>query len=132
LPPLWSDVAAWLSVTSGNATVGTTSGTTSPTISAPAIEYPTPLPDWLHLLAVLPMDSLRRLLPSEKQTLSLTHPWYWPTEWALFDVGRGQMWECEAMIPLIPERVLRTVCGPPSIEGSHKGNQTVSKKAPKK
>ena len=120
LPPLWSDVVACLV------------GTTNPTISAPAIEYPTPLPDWLHLLAVLPMDSLRRLLPADKQTLSLTHPWYWPTEWALFDVGRGQMWECEAMIPLIPERVLRTVCGPPSIEGSHKGNQTKSKKAAKK
>ena len=97
LPPLWCDVATWLRSGSGHI------------VSAPAIEYPTPLPDWLHLLAVLPMDSLRRLLPAEKQTLAASHPWYWPTSWSLFDVGRTQMWECEAMIPLIPERVLRSV-----------------------
>ena len=97
LPPLWCDVAMWLRSRDGRV------------VAAPAIEYPTPLPDWLHLLAVLPMDSLRRLLPAEKQTLAVTHPWYWPTSWSLFDVGRTQMWECEAMIPLIPERVLRSV-----------------------
>jgi 5'-3' exonuclease len=113
LPPLWSDVAAYLSITF--------SGTTVP---APTIKYPTPLPDWLHLLAVLPMESLRCLLPTDKQTLALTHPWYWPTEWALFDVGRGQMWECEAMIPLIPELVLRTV--------DQTVSQPKSKKAAKK
>jgi hypothetical protein len=34
-------------------------------------------------------------------------PWWWPTEWSLFDVGRQQMWECEPVIPVIPESVLR-------------------------
>lgn len=97
LPPLWCDTARWLRSEDRHI------------VTAPTVKYPTPLPDWLHLLAVLPMDSLRRLLPAEKQTLALTHPWYWPTSWALFDVGRTQMWECEAMIPLIPERLLRSV-----------------------
>jgi 5'-3' exonuclease len=97
LPPLWSDVASWLR------------GCADKVIAAPTIEHPTPLPEWLHLLAVLPMDSLRRLLPAEKQTLAASHPWYWPTAWSLFDVGRGQMWECETVIPLIPERLLRDV-----------------------
>jgi 5'-3' exoribonuclease 2 len=97
LPPLWTDVVAWLR------------GTDSPVVLAPPIEHPEPLPEWLHLLAVLPMDSLRRLLPVTKHTLALSHPWYWPSQWSLFDVGRTQMWECEAVIPLIPERLLRSV-----------------------
>lgn len=97
LPPLWSDMAAWLRAS------------TERIVAAPAVKYPEPLPEWLHLLAVLPMDSIRRLLPLKKHTLALTHPWYWPTRWSLFDVGRTQMWECEANIPLIPERLLRSV-----------------------
>jgi hypothetical protein len=134
LPPLWSDVAAWLSGATSEApseatseapseatseatsetTVGTTSGvpsetTVGTTVCAPTIKHPTPLPEWLHLLAVLPMDSLSRLLPTEKHTLAISHPWYWPSGWSLFDVGRGQMWECEAVIPLIPELLLRSI-----------------------
>lgn len=96
LPPLWGDMADWLRKEE--------SGTI---VRAPPIVYPEPLPEWIHLLAVLPMDSLRRLLPLEKHTLALSHPWYWPSQWSLFDVGRTQMWECEAVIPLIPERLLR-------------------------
>jgi 5'-3' exonuclease len=96
LPPLWSDVAAWLR------------GSTSPSIAPPPVEYPTPLPEWLHLLAVLPMESVHRLLPADKHTLAITHPWYWPTGWSVFGVGRTQLWECEPVIPLIPERLLRS------------------------
>ena len=98
LPPLWADVAVWLCKEEGDAVV-----------TAPPVVYPEPLPEWIHLLAVLPMDSVRRLLPLAKHTLALTHPWYWPSRWSLFDVGRTQMWECEAVIPLIPERLLRLV-----------------------
>jgi 5'-3' exonuclease len=100
LPPSWADIAAHLR-----------SATTSMVVEAPPVEYPTPLPEWIHLLAVLPMDSLHRLLPAKKHTLARTHPWYWPTSWSLFDVGRSQMWECEAVIPLIPERTLRSLIG---------------------
>jgi hypothetical protein len=97
LPPLWTDVATWLRASD--------SGVVRP----PTVAYPEPLPEWIHLLAVLPMDSIRRLLPLSKHTLALSQPWYWPTTWTLFDVGRTQMWECEAVIPLIPERLLRSL-----------------------
>lgn len=92
LPPLWSDVAAALSQGS---------------VKAPTVEYPKPLPDWLHLLAVLPADSVARLLPLKAQRLMLASSHYWPSSWSVYDVGKTQLWECEPVIPIIPEKVLR-------------------------
>lgn len=97
LPPLWSDVLAGLEA-------GTSAGRY---LDAPPVRYAEGLPPWIHLLAVLPADSVRRLLPVDKQGLLTTAPWYWPSRWSLFDVGRTQMWECEPVLPLIPEAVLR-------------------------
>ena len=94
LPPRWSDVAAALA---GG----------PPSVAAPPVQYPKPLPDWLHLLAVLPADSVQRLLPAKAQQLMLKAPWYWPTSWSVYDVGKTQLWECEPVIPIIPEKVLR-------------------------
>jgi 5'-3' exonuclease len=94
LPPRWSDVAAHLETMSGD------------TVSAPVVQYPTPLPDWLHLLAVLPADSMR-LLPPKAQRLMAQAPYYWPSSWSVYDVGKTQLWECEPVIPVIPEKVLR-------------------------
>jgi len=93
LPPLWSDIVA----------------AEPATISAPAIRYPKPLPDWLHLLAVLPADSVMRLSSTKAQTLMGSHSWYWPSSWSIFDVGRTQLWECEPVIPVILEEVLRSL-----------------------
>ena len=97
LPPLWSEVAAVL--------------TASPdaTIRAPAVVYPEPLPDWLHLLAVLPAASVETLLPAKVHAIMAAHAHYWPSSWSVFDVGKGQMWECEPVIPVIPEVVLRRI-----------------------
>jgi 5'-3' exonuclease len=97
LPPLWSDVATTLS------------SSTSASVTPPPIMYPTPLPDWLHLLAVLPADSVVQLLPHSVQKLMGAYPWYWPTSWTVFDVGKTQLWECEPVIPVIPEVVLRSM-----------------------
>ena len=97
LPPLWSDVALTLS------------SSTSVSVTPPPIMYPTPLPDWLHLLAVLPADSVVQLLPHSVQKLMGAYPWYWPTTWTVFDVGKTQLWECEPVIPVIPEIVLRSM-----------------------
>lgn len=94
LPPLWSDIATWLT-------------TAKPTISPPLIQYPKPLPEWLHLLSVLPAASVERLLTSHMGLIEKA-PWYWPTSWSLFDVGRTQIWECEPVIPVIPEALLRS------------------------
>jgi 5'-3' exonuclease len=92
LPPLWSDVVAAI----------------GDEVRAPRIQYPDPLPEWLHLFAVLPAESIARLLPPERQRLMAQAPWYWPAAWSLFDIGRTQMWECEPVIPMIPEPLLRS------------------------
>jgi 5'-3' exonuclease len=94
LPPLWCDVAAALRGGAGP-------------VSAPAVQWPDSLPEWVHLLSVLPAESVQRLLPARAQELMKETPWWWPTEWSIFDVGRQQMWECEPVIPVIPESVLR-------------------------
>jgi 5'-3' exonuclease len=98
LPPLWSDVVAAL----GEMPAGSK-------ITPPSVTWADPLPEWLHLLSVLPVDSVQRLLPTSRHGLMTAEPWWWPDSWSLFDVGRGQMWECEPVIPMIPEEVLRAV-----------------------
>ena len=95
LPPLWSDVLFHLRQELGAA------------VAPPALVYKDPLPDWLHLLAVLPAESVQRLLPPSVQRLMGTMPYYWPDTWSIFDVGKTQMWECDPVIPIIPEPVLR-------------------------
>jgi 5'-3' exonuclease len=98
LPPLWSDVVGALRHSDG----------ASDQLTAPPVKYPEPLPEWLHLLAVLPVDSVRALLPAAAQRVVALAPEYWPTGWSLFDVGRRQIWECEPLIPMIPEGLLRS------------------------
>ena len=97
LPPLWSEVAAALAAS------------TDPIVRAPAVVYPEPLPDWLHLLAVLPAASVETLLPAKVHAIMASHAHYWPSSWSVFDVGKGQLWECEPVIPVIPEVVLRRI-----------------------
>lgn len=92
LPPLWSDVVA--SLERGD-------------ITPPPLRFTEPLPAWLHLLSVLPADSVRSLLPANRQLAVAKAPWYWPTSWSLFDVGRSQIWECEPVIPVPAEAVVR-------------------------
>jgi 5'-3' exonuclease len=96
LPPLWCDVVATLQKMDEGA------------VKAPSLVYTEPLPEWLHLLSVLPADSVHRLLPAKHHGLLMEAPYYWPSSWSLFDVGRTQIWECEPVIPVIPEAVLRT------------------------
>ena len=101
LPPLWTDVAAYLR---------STSTSTSTSILSPPIVYPTSLHEQIHLLAVLPSDSVKRLLlpaPAPFHEWMATSTPFWPTSWSLFDVGRTQMWECEAVLPLVSEVTLR-------------------------
>jgi 5'-3' exonuclease len=98
LPPLWSDIAAALDTRS------------ELRVAAPPILWPTALPPSIHLLSVLPADSVEELLPPTVARRMGAAPWYWPTSWSLYDVGRGQLWECEPVIPLIPESLLRSWC----------------------
>lgn len=95
LPPLWSDVVEELERESAGS------------VAAPPLRYTEPLPAWLHLLSVLPAESVRSLLPANRQLALKKAPWYWPTSWSLFDVGRSQIWECEPVIPVPAEAVVR-------------------------
>ena len=97
LPPLWTDLyTAILKMDE---------------VAPPKILYPVALEPEIHLLSVLPIDSIRRLvLPELQAQIGLTvGSWYMPTSWALFDVGRTQLWECEPILPQIPECVLRSL-----------------------
>lgn len=78
-------------------------------LEPPVILYPSPLPDKLHLLSVLPMASIEKLLPPEFVKIAHQFPWYWPTSWGVHDVGKTQLWECEPVIPLLPELLLRSL-----------------------
>lgn len=97
LPPLWSDILDHLTRQYGG------------NVEPPPVVYKDPLPDWLHLLAVLPAASVQRLLPPNVRRLMAGMPYYWPDTWSVFDVGKTQMWECEPVIPIIPEVVLRNL-----------------------
>jgi 5'-3' exonuclease len=103
LPPLWGDLVAALE--KGGDGDGTGVG-----VAAPSVTWPTALPPQIHLLAVLPADSVEELLPPLVARRMGAAPWYWPTQWSLYDIGRSQMWECEPVIPLVPERILRGWC----------------------
>ena len=96
LPPLWSDVVAEFG------------RCYDATVTPPPLRFTDPLPSWLHLLSVLPADSVRSLLPANRQLALARAPWYWPSRWSLFDVGRSQMWECEPVIPVPSESVVRS------------------------
>jgi 5'-3' exonuclease len=91
LPPLWSDLIE---------SIGSN-------IDSPPLAYEAYLPAWVHLLAVLPETSAKALLKKSQLTLMKSHPLYWPTQFSLFDVGASQIWQTEAVIPTIPETVLR-------------------------
>jgi 5'-3' exonuclease len=91
LPPLWSDIVAELKATA---------------VKPPPLRYTDYLPATTHLFAVLPVASMARLLPSHLGLIDRM-PWYWPTDWSLFDIGRTQLWECEPVIPVLSDAVLR-------------------------
>ena len=91
LPPLWSRLKPNQEVA----------------VAPPPLTYTTYLPAWIHLLAVLPTASANKLLKKTQLGLLKSHPLYWPTEFSLFDIGVSQIWQTEAVIPIIPEELLR-------------------------
>lgn len=60
----------------------------------------TPLKPLEQLAMVLPQSSFN-LLPPEFSQLPLLYPHAWPTQWAVFSLGRRFLWECEPLIPLV-------------------------------
>jgi len=101
LPPLWTSIEQYLLHQYGLLDKAV--------VDPPICKHTEPLQDTVHLLSVLPMQSVEELVLPALVTWAYRHPWYWPSSWALHDVGKGQIWECEPILPLIPESVLRGI-----------------------
>lgn len=69
------------------------------TISPPTTKRP-PLHPQHQLAMVLPVESYH-LLPSTFADIPSKYPHVFPTDWAMYSLGRRFMWECEPLIPLI-------------------------------
>jgi 5'-3' exonuclease len=54
-----------------------------------------------QLSLVLPKQSYWLVRDSKLRQLPSKMPQYWPKEFELFTAGHKQMWECEAMIPIL-------------------------------
>ena len=93
LPPLWSDLSAFLS------------GLGDRVIVAPA---PTgfQVKPQEQLALVMPMASWWLVRDPNLRRLPRQAPQLWPSSFQLFTAGHKQIWECEAQIPLFtPERL---------------------------
>jgi 5'-3' exonuclease len=91
LPPLWSDLERWAEK--------------NPDFSAPS-GCKEALKPQEQLAIVLPIESYWLVRDKALRKLPTKMPQYWPKKFELFTAGHKQMWECEAMIPIItPERL---------------------------
>ena len=93
IPPLWSDLAAFLEV---ERTVE---------ISADCQE-PTPQE---QLAMVLPLESWGLIRDSVLRRLPALMPQMWPRKFGFVSLGRKWLWECEAKIPVLMVGRLRHV-----------------------
>jgi len=90
VPPLWSDLHTWL--------------TKNSLPSAPTDGILLKPQEQLSL--VLPLQSYWLVRDSKLRQIPKHLPQYFPNSFELFTAGHKQMWECEAMIPILtPERL---------------------------
>jgi 5'-3' exonuclease len=54
-----------------------------------------------QLALVLPLQSYMLVRDKTLKRLPIEKPQYWPSSFELFTAGHKQMWECEAVIPII-------------------------------
>lgn len=62
-----------------------------------------------QLALVLPLASFQLIRDRKLRSFPSQAPQLWPSRFELFMAGRGQMWECEAKLPLLPMERLRTM-----------------------
>jgi len=93
LPPLMTDVQAWLSK------------------EIPYSIQPNTIQiqQQEQLALVLPLESWWLLRDRKLRTLPSLAPQYWPSKFQLFTAGHMQTWECEAYIPILVPVRLRTL-----------------------
>jgi len=95
LPPLWSDLAAFLKDQDISLEI-TDSG------------QPSPIPQE-QLAMVLPLESWGLIRDSVIRRLPLIAPQMWPKVFGFVSVGRKWLWECEARIPVLTVERVRSV-----------------------
>ena len=113
IPPLWSDLAAW----SARATELPKAG---------FLEGYGPLKPQEQLALVLPMASYWLIRNKELRALPRKAPQMWPSSFELFTAGRKQLWECEAVLPLITPQRLRVLLSDTTGSNNRNGTGTVS------
>jgi len=94
IPPLWSDLAAFLEVERSVEISAVPSGGVSPKPQE-------------QLAMVLPLESWGLVRDSGLRRLPALMPQMWPRKFGFVSLGRKWLWECEAKIPvLMVERLL--------------------------
>jgi len=94
LPPLWSDLSSWL--------------IKNPLPSSPINGIL--LKPQEQLALVLPFQSFWLVRDPKLRQIPKHLPQYFPKSFELFTAGHKQMWECEAMIPILtPERLRHVI-----------------------
>ena len=100
LPPLWSDLAAFLEV---EREVEITGGGASPATATGASPAPQE-----QLAMVLPLESWGLIRDSRLRRLPGLMPQMWPRKFGFVSLGRKWLWECEAKIPVLMVERLRS------------------------
>ena len=110
LPPLWSDLAAFLDVerlleitpaTATGASPATATGASPATATGVS-----PKPQE-QLAMVLPLESWGLIRDSGLRRLPALMPQMWPRKFGFVSLGRKWLWECEAKIPVLMVERLR-------------------------
>jgi 5'-3' exonuclease len=93
LPPLWCDLARYLR--------------TVP-YEPFSMEISDPIQPSEQLAMVLPVESWNLIEEVSFRSLPSHLPQFWPQSFGFFSVGRTRMWECEALIPVLPVERIRS------------------------
>jgi 5'-3' exonuclease len=94
LPPLWRDLSNWLS---HNKLPSAPSGSSEP------------LKPQEQLAIVLPIQSYWLVRDKKLRKIPSILPQFFPSKFELFTAGHKQMWECEAIIPILNVQRLRYI-----------------------
>jgi 5'-3' exonuclease len=93
LPPLWCDLVSYMEK-------GLYEEFTFPPSS--------PIQPSEQLAMVLPLESWHFIEDASLRCLPLDCPQFWPSSFQFFSAGRIHMWECEALLPILPVERIRS------------------------
>jgi 5'-3' exonuclease len=94
LPPLMTDLEAWLR---------------NNRLFRNNMANLIPIKPQQQLALVLPLSSYWLVRDKNLRKLPIENPQYWPRTFELFTGGRKQMWECEAVIPILGPDIYKSL-----------------------